>query len=281
MLLLPPSVRLPRNDADCKRSSERMRRPWSRRSLRCLARVARSFMVGSGGCTCRSRAWARIRRQPPRSDPILRRELRAFDICVTYVDPGAVDTAMTRAGMAGAPPKVLVPPELVARKILLATATRPRVLNVAPVSAVAVALADFFPRLTEIFLERNPALTGSAPISPQPMLAEPKPVEVLAAAPPEPAHAVLLRAVVVDETADEPADDPVDQDEIDRRPMPSPFDAALETLQRRMERAHLEPAFVRGLLVPETVIDVAEVAMRWADAEQARARADHRGLRTG
>ena len=32
----------------------------------------------------------------------------------------------------------------------------------------------------------------------------------------------------------------------------SQFDAALEPLQRRMERAHLEPAFVRGLLVPKS-----------------------------
>ena len=62
---------------------------------------------------------------------ILRRELVPLDIAVTYVDPGAVDTGfMTRAGMPGAPRDVLVSPELVARKILLAIGTRPRVLNV-------------------------------------------------------------------------------------------------------------------------------------------------------
>ena len=142
------------------------------------------FMVGSGvarvpiggmGAYPPSKAAVRS------ATSILRRELRAFDIAVTYVDPGAVDTAfMSRAGMTGAPPRVLVPPELVARKILLAIATRPRVLNVAPVSAVAVALAELFPRITEIFLERNPALTGSAPLVPQPIAAEPKPVEALA-----------------------------------------------------------------------------------------------------
>jgi short-subunit dehydrogenase len=216
------------------------------------------FMVGSGvarvpiagmGAYPPSKAAVRS------ATSILRNELRAFDICVTYVDPGAVDTAfMLRAGMAGAPPRVLVPPELVARKILLATGTRPRVLNVARVSAVAVALADFFPRLTEIFLERNPALTGSAPLSPQPVLAEPKPVEALAPAPaPEPAPLPAPPPI-----REEPPDEP------DPNRMPSPFEAALEPLQRRMERAHLEPAFVRGLLVPDAIIDVAEVAMRWA-----------------
>ena len=46
---------------------------------------------------------------------ILRRELAPLEIAVTYVDPGAVDTAfMSRAGMPGAPQNVLVSPELVA-----------------------------------------------------------------------------------------------------------------------------------------------------------------------
>jgi hypothetical protein len=42
------------------------------------------------------------------------------------------------------------------------------------------------------------------------------------------------------------------------------FDAALESLQRRMERAKLSTDFVRSLLVVDTVIDVGEAAMRWA-----------------
>jgi short-subunit dehydrogenase len=95
---------------------------------------------------------------------ILRRELTPLDIAVTYVDPGAVDTAfMTRAGLPGAPASVLVSPEVVARKILLAIGTRPRVLNVAPLQTAAVAVAAMLPGITEAILERNPQLVGSGP----------------------------------------------------------------------------------------------------------------------
>ncbi len=95
---------------------------------------------------------------------ILRRELTPLEIAVTYVDPGAVDTAfMSRAGLPGAPPSVLVSPELVARKILFAIGTRPRILNVAPLQTAAVAVAELLPGLTEAILERNPQLIGSGP----------------------------------------------------------------------------------------------------------------------
>ena len=95
---------------------------------------------------------------------ILRRELAPFEIAVTYVDPGAVDTAfMRRAGMPGAPQSVLVSPELVARKILLAVTTRPRVLNVVPLQTAAVTLAELLPALTEAVLARNPSLIGGGP----------------------------------------------------------------------------------------------------------------------
>jgi len=57
---------------------------------------------------------------------VLRRELRPEGIAVTYVDPGAVDTAfMSRAGLPGAPVSLLATPEDVARKILIAVGTRP------------------------------------------------------------------------------------------------------------------------------------------------------------
>ena len=95
---------------------------------------------------------------------IVRRELTPLEIAVTYVDPGAVDTAfMSRAGLPGAPAAVLVSPELVARKILFAIGTRPRVLNVAPLQTAAVAVAELLPGITEAILERNPALIGSGP----------------------------------------------------------------------------------------------------------------------
>ena len=95
---------------------------------------------------------------------ILRRELTSLDIAVTYVDPGAVDTGfMTRAGMPGAPRDVLVSPEQVARKVLLALSTRPRVLNIAPLQTAAVAIAEAFPALAEAVMERNPNLVGTGP----------------------------------------------------------------------------------------------------------------------
>jgi short-subunit dehydrogenase len=95
---------------------------------------------------------------------ILRRELVSLDVAVTYVDPGAVDTGfMTRAGMPGAPRDVLVSPEQVARKILLAISTRPRVLNIAPLQSAAVAIAEAFPAIAEAVMERNPNLVGTGP----------------------------------------------------------------------------------------------------------------------
>ena len=90
---------------------------------------------------------------------------------------------------------------------------------------------------------------------------EPEPTPV-AAAVPEPEPPATASNEPVDESGEEPIEEPPDDRELDH--LPSPFDAALESLQRRMERAHLEPAFVRGLLVPESIIDVSEVSMRWA-----------------
>lgn len=42
------------------------------------------------------------------------------------------------------------------------------------------------------------------------------------------------------------------------------FAAALEPLQRRMERVKLGEAFVRELLVPGATISLKDAAMRWA-----------------
>lgn len=294
----------------------------------------------------------------------LRRELAPFEVAVTYVDPGAVDTAfMSRAGMRGAPPEVLVSPEMVARKILLAIGTRPRVLNAAPLSAAVVALAELFPRLTELVLERTPTLLGTAPdavrandlrgpsswlgtgaggttlpsseplalaaaahldldeseavledeelfgdeagtppaeeawqpVDEDALFPEPGPVseepEVILEVPelvaeePEPPEVPELIPEVPEPVPEEPAPLPEVPEPVAEEPEPaeaaaeaellavddtevvpatSQFDAALEPLRRRMDRAHFDPSFVRGLLVPDAVIDVSEVAMRWA-----------------
>jgi short-subunit dehydrogenase len=44
----------------------------------------------------------------------------------------------------------------------------------------------------------------------------------------------------------------------------SPFDEALAPVARRMERVKLPPDFVRALFVPGTVLELNDVAMRWA-----------------
>ena len=168
---------------------------------------------------------------------ILRRELKPDGIAVTYVDPGAVDTAfMTRAGMPGAPSALLATPEDVARKILLAVGTRPRVLNAVPWQTAFVAFAELFPRLTDFVLERKPTLVGTAALAArQPALLPTAPV---AAAP---------------EALEPPATEPAQG-----------FDAAIGAVRRRMERVRLDERFVRGLLHEGAVLDPNEVALQWA-----------------
>jgi len=165
---------------------------------------------------------------------VLRRELKPLGIAVTYVDPGVVDTAfMSRAGMPGAPAPLLVTPEAVARKIVLAIPTRPRVLNAVPWQTAFVALAELFPRVTDFVLEHNPALVGTtdaaAPHLPPPALPAPEP----------PAATPSI--------SDQPA-----------------FDAAIEPVRRRMERVKLKESFVRDLLRAGESLDPDEVALRWA-----------------
>jgi short-subunit dehydrogenase len=183
---------------------------------------------------------------------ILRRELRPLGVAVTYVDPGAVDTPfMTRAGMPGAPARFLASPELVARKILIAVADRPRELNAVAWQTAIVSLAERFPRLTDALLERAPGLVGGgeAAIGPAseasvaPANAVPNP-PLLSAPPPEARSEEALVAV-----PDAPDD---------------PYEAALEPHRRRMEKLKLSDTFVRDLLVPDAKLDAGEVALRWA-----------------
>ncbi|HEX3465035.1 MAG TPA: SDR family NAD(P)-dependent oxidoreductase [Candidatus Elarobacter sp.] len=208
-----------------------------------LLRASRGhvFMVGSGvarvpvgglGAYPPSKAATRS------ATTILRRELKPDGIAVTYVDPGVVDTAfMSRAGMPGAPAPLLVTPEDVARKILLAIGTRPRVLNAVPWQTAFVALGELFPRITDAVLERNPALVGTqdVPRPAQPAIKPPPPQVVL----PETSHEAAVAGA-------------------------AGFEAAIEPVRRRMERVKLREEFVRGLLREGDVLDVHEVALRWA-----------------
>jgi short-subunit dehydrogenase len=104
---------------------------------------------------------------------IVRAELRADGIAVTYVDPGAVDTEfMTRAGFDGPPKEVAASPDTVARRIMDAVYTRKSVVNAVPWQTAIVALAELFPALTDAVLARAPRLVGTAT---PPKIADAKP----------------------------------------------------------------------------------------------------------
>ncbi len=176
---------------------------------------------------------------------ILRRELIPLDIAVTYVDPGAVDTAfMTRAGLPGAPASVLVSPELVARKILIAIGTRPRVLNVAPLQTAAVTVAEILPALTEAILERNPSLIGTGPMIALDVATNGRPPKIaLPSSTPlpgsEPAGAGL-----------DDADD--DLDDVDDDVEPAEIDAPPETIPDEAVAAEPEPPVATVVTPAET-----------------------------
>ena len=259
------------------------------------------FMLGSGvarvpvgGLGAYPPAKAAIRS----ASAILRRELRPLGVAVTYVDPGAVDTPfMTRAGMPGAPSRFLVSPELVARKILIAAADRPRELNAAAWQTAIVSLAERFPRLTDALLERTPALVGggdaalaasdagiavgtdnalspatNANITPVDAAASPAgpaaPAEVLAAA----EAAEQSEPLEASETLEGPETlaaaavpaAPTGSEGSESEVPSDPYDAALEPHRRRMEKLKLADAFVRDLLVPDATIEAGDVALRWA-----------------
>jgi short-subunit dehydrogenase len=255
------------------------------------------FMLGSGvarvpvgglGAYAPSKAATRS------ATRILRRELEPQGIAVTYVDPGVVDTAfMSRAGMPGAPAHILATPEDVARKILVAVRTRPRVLNAVPWQTAFVALAELFPGITDFVLERNPALVGTqnvvlAPALGADVLQAPRrdtAAEAIDAAMSEPARAaesepppaaVPATPSATDVVAMEALNAYASSDETEAALHPaaaSPpsdpaaaaaFDAAIEPLRRRMERVKLSERFVRDLLRAGVMLDAHEVALRWA-----------------
>jgi short-subunit dehydrogenase len=194
---------------------------------------------------------------------ILRRELRPLGVAVTYVDPGAVDTPfMTRAGMPGAPASILVSPEAVARKILIAVAKRPRTLNAVGWQTAAVALAELFPRVTDLLLERAPALIGGgeAPAGDGTVLpaAGDSPVADATGLPAAETLATTAKPEPPSLTASAGEPEP------ESPAAPALFEAALEPHRRRMDKLNLGVGFVRDLLVLDTKLDAAEIALRWA-----------------
>ena len=229
------------------------------------------FMVGSGvarvpvgglGAYAPSKAATRS------ATSVLRRELKPQGIAVTYVDPGVVDTAfMSRAGMPGAPASIMVTPEDVARKILVAVRTRPRILNAVPWQTAIVALAELFPRVTDFVIERNPALVGTQNVVPAPAPG----ADVLQPAARDTAAEAIDAALSAPARTPAPAPKtaPVEEPPEVFAPPADPaaaadFGAALEPLRRRMERVRLSESFVRELLRAGAVLDAHDVALQWA-----------------
>jgi short-subunit dehydrogenase len=203
------------------------------------------FFIGSGvarvpigGLGAYPAAKAAIRN----ASRIARSELRADGIAVTYVDPGAVDTAfMRRVGLAGPPSMIAVSPHEVARKLMQSLATRRAVVNVAPWQTAFVALGELLPSVADYVLARAPQIAGGAPLA-----ALPVPVA------PEPAPATPTPQEAAQPEQPEPS------------PSPSPFEAALAPLANRMRKLNLRREFVAGLLEPDAALDADEVALRWA-----------------
>ena len=158
----------------------------------------------------------------------LRRELRAEDVAVTYVDPGAVDTPlMQRARLRGPAPRLRISAERVAERMLRSIRSRPARLSVVPWQGVAVSLGEMLPAIADRVLARMPHITGAQPIATM----EELPIE-------QPAQPEAAGSTTLDE--------------------------ALEPIKRRLERVRLTRDFVESLLVPGSTLQLSEVAMRWA-----------------
>ncbi len=175
---------------------------------------------------------------------IVRNELRADGIAVTYVDPGAVATEfMTRAGFAGPPPGLAASPYDVARRIFRAFSTRATTVEGVPWQTFVVAIAEALPGVTDFVLQRVPQIVlGDGPM---PALAgdfDP----------------VALRPASVAETLAEPAVAAGDAPQID------PLEAALANQLARMKKLNLSVPYVRDLLVPGRELELGDVALGWA-----------------
>ncbi len=160
----------------------------------------------------------------------LRRELRAHDVFVTYVDPGVVDTEFSLAsGMKPQPAWWHAAPESVAAAMLRGIERRaPRVNGVWWQTAGTVA-GEWFPALADAAMTQivtPPATASLTAVTEKPSAAQPQ--------------------------------------EPDRATTSNEFDAALEPVRRRMERVKLPESFVRSLLVTGETIDLNDAAMRWA-----------------
>ena len=192
---------------------------------------------------------------------IVRNELRADGIAVTYVDPGAVATEfMTRAGFAGPPEWIAASPYAVANRIFDALRTRPNVVNAVPWQTLFVALGEALPNLTDYLLARNPEITGIKPAPQTPAMPPPTadfPEPGNGPEPPEPKEPAS--SVAPEQSAQQGPLEPAPAAE-----SPSELEMALAPLLPRMRRLKLGIDFVAGLLQPSATLELGNVAMRWA-----------------
>ncbi|HEV7179847.1 MAG TPA: SDR family NAD(P)-dependent oxidoreductase [Candidatus Baltobacteraceae bacterium] len=159
----------------------------------------------------------------------LRRELRSDGVFVTYVDPGVVDTEFSQAsGMEAHPAWWHGKPDAVAARILRGIERRANGVNAAPWQTAATVIGEWVPPIADAAMARvvvKPVAAPAPPASPEP--------------PPAPAV-------------------------VSAEPAASALERALEPVARRMERVKLSRAFVSDLLVPGTMVELHDAAMRWA-----------------
>jgi len=159
----------------------------------------------------------------------LRRELHGTGVAVTYIDPGSVRTDFIKtAGIPSFDPEwIPVDADHVAKRVLRAARTRPRVVNAVPLHTLGMVLGEAFPHLVDRVLAKRATFPSPAPA---PSVETPQPV-----AQPDPSE-----------------------------PEQADFDLALEPVARRLERVKLPVAFLADLLRTGEEIQLADAAMRWA-----------------
>jgi len=175
---------------------------------------------------------------------IVRNELRADGIAVTYVDPGAVATEfMTRAGFAGPPPGLAASPYDVARRIFRAFSTRATTVEGVPWQTFVVGIAEALPAVTDFVLQRVPQIVlGDGPMPSLTGSSDP----------------VALLPTSVPKTSVEP-------DVAAAGAVPAdPLEAALANQLARMKKLNLSVPYVRDLLVPGRELELGDVALGWA-----------------
>jgi short-subunit dehydrogenase len=155
----------------------------------------------------------------------LRRELRSRGIAVTYVDPGLVATEFHRTiGIVRPNEMAAAAPERVARAMLRGIDRRRPVVSAVGWQTAATVVGESFGSLAD-------------------------------------------RAIVSAFTPRRVQAKPISQPEETKPEEPAqlaPFERALVPVARRMERVKLSPAFLREALVPGAMLELNELAMRWA-----------------